>query len=477
MKHLGLLSVLLCSVSVLSVPAMASVTVNSPSSGEQVTSPFKLSAIAINCGSKNVAAMGYSFDSSSDTTVIKGQSIDESIDAPSGPHTLKVKAWGPGIVCVQDVAINVAPGGSGGSVGPGSGAPAPVAPTASDSLTVTSPSNGEQVGTSFNVAASANSCKSQNVSAMGYSLDSSSNTTVIHGQTINASMDSPTGQHTLHVKAWGPGVVCVQDVAINVGSGSSSSSGTSGGSTGSGSTGNSGPTGGAGGTGSGSSVIPSDATSVSNLDVMSGWAAKHDSGGPGSSSGSTNMVSSPSVSGSARQFNTSFSNSGDVRYSLSFADDTSSQNFFYDTWVYVNSSASSIGNLEFDINQTMGDGKTVMFGIICDGYTNTWSYTVNTGSPSSPRPRHIGKSGTHCNVRNWSQNTWHHLQAYYSHDSSGNITYHSVWLDGVESQINATVPGSYALGWGPVINTQFQVDGLGSNHNTVYLANLGVYRW
>lgn len=476
MKSIGLFSVLLCSVSVFTVPAMASVTVNSPSSGEQLTSPFKLSAIAVNCGSKNVAAMGYSFDGSTDTTVIKGQSIDESIDAPAGPHTLKVKAWGPGIVCVRDVAINVTPGGSGGTVGPGSGAPSPAAPNASGALSVASPSSGEQVGTSFNLSAAADTCKSQNVAAMGYSLDSSSNTTVVRGQSISASMDAPSGPHTLHVKAWGPGVVCVDDVAINVGSG-----GSTGNSGGSATTGSSGTTGGshsAGNTGnSGSSIIPSDATSASNLDVMSAWTARHDNGGPGSSSGSTHVVSSPSVSGTARQFNTSFSGSGDVRYSLSFADDTSSQNFFYDTWVYVNSSSSSIGNLEFDINQTMSDGKTVMFGIICDGYTNTWSYTANTGSASSPRPRHIGKSGTHCNVRNWSRNTWHHLQAYYSHDSSGRITYHSVWLDGVESQLNATVPGSYDLHWGPVINTQFQVDGLGSNHNTVYLANLGVYRW
>ncbi|HEV2136902.1 MAG TPA: hypothetical protein VGR47_21970, partial [Terracidiphilus sp.] len=109
MRKLGFLSVLLCSFSIFTVPAMAGVTVYSPSSGEQVASPFKLSAIATNCGSANVDAMGYSFDTSSDTTVIKGQSIDASIDAPSGPHTLKVKAWGPGTVCVQDVAINVSP--------------------------------------------------------------------------------------------------------------------------------------------------------------------------------------------------------------------------------------------------------------------------------------------------------------------------------------------------------------------------------
>lgn len=473
MKNILILPALLCSLSAFTVPAMAGVIVNSPSAGEQVTSPFKLSAVATTCGSQNVAAMGYSFDSSTDTTVIKGQSIDESIDAPSGNHTLKIKAWGPGIVCVQDVAIDVMPGGSGGTVGPGSTSTS-VATVGTGPLTVTSPSNGAQVGTSFDLSAYATTCQSQTVSAMGYSFDSSSNTTVIKGQAINQTIDGPTGNHTLKVKAWGPGVVCVQDVAVSIGSGTSS---TSSGSSTSGSSGSSSTSGSGTTSGSGSSVIPSNAASNSNLDEMSAWSAKHDSGGPGSSTGSTKVVSSPSVTGSSRAFYTSFSNSGDERYSLSFADDTSANNFFYDTWVYVDNTASSIGNLEFDINQTMGDGRTVMFGIICDGYTNTWSYTVNTGTPTSPRPKHLGKSGTQCNVRNWTQNKWHHLQAYYSHDSSGNITYHSVWLDGVESQINETVPGSYALGWGPVINTQFQVDGLGSSHNTVYLGNLTVHRW
>jgi hypothetical protein len=52
-----------------------------------------------------------------------------------------------------------------------------------------------------------------------------------------------------------------------------------------------------------------------------------------------------------------------------------------------------------------------------------------------------------------------------------------VWLDGKEIKIDETVFGRYSLDWGPVITTQFQVDGLGSNHNTVYLANLKIDRW
>jgi hypothetical protein len=52
-----------------------------------------------------------------------------------------------------------------------------------------------------------------------------------------------------------------------------------------------------------------------------------------------------------------------------------------------------------------------------------------------------------------------------------------VWLDGTEFKMNETLFGKYDLGWGPVINTQFQVDGLGSSHSTVYLSNLNISRW
>ena len=76
------------------------------------------------------------------------------------------------------------------------------------------------------------------------------------------------------------------------------------------------------------------------------------------------------------------------------------------------------------------------------------------------------------------QANWHHVQASYSRDDSGWITYHSVWLDGVESTINETVFGAASLGWGPTINTQFQVDGLGSSGSTtVYVDSLTISRW
>ena len=117
MKTLRVLPIVLSFSVSATVPAMAGVNVNSPSTGDQVSSPFKLSAWATSCSSHNVTAMGYSFDSSSDTTIIDGQSIDRSINGPSGHHTLHVKAWANAHTCVEDLDIDVRSGGSGGSPG------------------------------------------------------------------------------------------------------------------------------------------------------------------------------------------------------------------------------------------------------------------------------------------------------------------------------------------------------------------------
>jgi hypothetical protein len=58
------------------------------------------------------------------------------------------------------------------------------------------------------------------------------------------------------------------------------------------------------------------------------------------------------------------------------------------------------------------------------------------------------------------------------------VTYKSVWLDGVQQDINATVPSSFALGWGSTLLTNFQVDGLGGyGSSTLYLDSLTIYRW
>jgi hypothetical protein len=99
---------------------------------------------------------------------------------------------------------------------------------------------------------------------------------VIDSKLIDKAISAPSGHHTLHVKAWGKGTACVADVDIDISTGGSGGSG-----------------------GSNESIVPSSAVSVSHLEAMSGWRAQHDTGGPGSSSGSMTVVSSPSLSGRA----------------------------------------------------------------------------------------------------------------------------------------------------------------------------------
>ena len=183
------------------------------------------------------------------------------------------------------------------------------------------------------------------------------------------------------------------------------------------------------------------------------------------------------MSGNARKLVTTYSANGGERYYVSFGDDTTASNFLYSVWVYIPAPSTNLANLEMDMNQTMPNGETAIFGFQCDGWSGTWDYTANTGTPEHPNDTWL-HSNQACNARNWTTNAWHHVQVSYSRDDSGNITYKSVWLDDVEQDINATVNSAFALGWGPSLLTNLQVDGLGKAGTvTVYIDDLSVQRW
>jgi hypothetical protein len=379
--------------------------------------------------------MGYSLDNSGNTTIVIGASVNASVTATPGAHTLHVKSWGNrGASCVTDVAITVAGG--------------PPALVLSDAVNVTSPSPGANVTSPFILTASAASCAGNPTSAMGYSLDNSTSTAIVNTASIDTSVTSANGEHTLHVKAWGDGGgSCDTDVPISVTAPANAA------------------------------VVPAGAISVSAIQALSNWQAINDTGASGGSTGSDGLVGSPAYSGTARQFETNFTNAGDERYYVSFGDDSESTNFLYDTWVYFTSSSSQLANLEMDLNQTMPNGQTAIFGFQCDGYSSTWDYTANKGTPQKPTVTWV-KSNASCNPRNWSINIWHHVQISYSRDSSGDITYNAVWLDDVQQNVNATVNSAFALGWAPALVTNFQIDGLGSSGTTtVYMDDLTIYRW
>jgi hypothetical protein len=241
---------------------------------------------------------------------------------------------------------------------------------------ITSPTNGEVVSSPFTLNMSASTCSSMPATAVGYSLDNSASTSSWPAQYIDGPVAAPGGSHTLHVKVWnGSGGVCVTDVSVNVDS-----------------------TPAAGSSGS-SSIVPSNAVEVSSIQALGDWVTIHDGGTTGSSSGTMSLTSSPSLTGNARLFANQLNDFGGQRYSIQFDDNTTSQNFFYDAWVYISGSAAGFSNLEFDLDQTMPNGQTVVMGFQCDSWIQRWDYAVNGGSiPMLPAPCKAGEStsGTTC---------------------------------------------------------------------------------
>lgn len=284
---------------------------------------------------------------------------------------------------------------------------------------------------------------------MGYSLDNSTNTTIVYSTSVSAQVAATIGSHVLHVKSWGnQGASCVTDVSIEVVVAAAAS-------------------------------MPPTAIVVSGIQKQNYyWQGMADEGtGSVLASGRMSMVSSPTTTGYTRKFSMSYQNAAGERYWAAFGADTRAHNFLYDVQIYLDSTASDIANIEMDMNQVIANGQTVIYGFQCDGYAETWDYTTNEGTPEVPidQWRH---TAIPCNPRTWTKNVWHHIQVAYSRDDEGNVTYKYVVFDGVQKNINETVPSAFALGWGPMLLTNFQIDGLGGYGSVnAYLDKMTIYRW
>lgn len=313
------------------------------------------------------------------------------------------------------------------------------------SVTVSSPSDNAEIQSPFSLQAVAGACSSQPIAATGYSLDNSSQTTIINSAQVNTMVSAPLGSHVLHVKSWGNrGASCVTDVQITV---------------------------------KPVPAIPPTITVTSNIQALPNWNFTNDNSMNGSAQGKVALVSSPSLSGTARQFQVNFANNGGELFHTSFGADTAATSFIYQARVMI-AGGSQIYNLEMDMNQVIANGQTVIYGVQCDGYYGTWDYTVNKGTPAKPVDTWV-HSNVPCNPANWTRNAWHDVQIAYSRDANGNVTYQSVNFDGTQSEFtNATANSAFALGWAPTLLTNFQIDGMGSTGSaTVYLDGVTVYRW
>src|SRR6202046_955323 len=178
-------------------------------------------------------------------------------------------------------------------------------------------------------------------------------------------------------------------------------------------------------------AIPTNAHSSGDLSTSGHWEWSHDSGTPGSSVGSSQYpVGNPSLDGKAREYYVSYSDKAGERFSLSFAHDSEATHFVYDTYVYIDDPAQ-LANLEMDMNQVMSDGKTVIYAFQCSGNSGHWEYSTIEGNHPVWH-----STGLACSPKNWAANTWHHIQIASHRDSSGDVNYDWVNLDGNYKSIN-----------------------------------------
>lgn len=511
-----LLTVLLA-LAVCAVPASA-ITVSTPANGATVSSPFQLTAAAEKCGSVAAVSMGYSLDEGG--AVIEPTSFSARVAASPGLHVLHVKCWGKKTNDQVLLTIHVA-----------DVAAAAASPTGSG-IQVVTPANGSEVSSPFSVVASAGSCAGKTAVSMGYSIDSGK--AVIEPTSFSARASATSGTHVLHVKCWGQGVHDEALVTIKVGS-AASNSGTAAtpqfslpsgqytsqqvvslGEATAGATIHytmdgtapstaspvySGPISvtasmvieamaaapGYGNSGlarasytiakKSQADIPANAIQVTGIQAMPGWRTKHDPATGGTANGTMSMADNPTLSGQTAKYDTSYSSYGGVLYSVTYGSDPLPSNFVYDAQVWI-ASGSKIGNLEMDNNQVLANGDTVIYAFQCAGTSGTWDYSENAGTRSNPAVKWV-KSNAPCDPQTWATDTWHHVQISYSRDDAGNVTYHSVWLDGVETPINQTVMSDFSLGWKKgVMVANFQVDGgKAGGSSTLYLDDLTISRW
>ena len=505
MRHFlsALLILALCSATA------SAITVTTPVNGAQVTSPFTLVASSTSCGSVLAVSMGYSIDSGK--AIAEPTSFTASVTATQGPHVLHVKCWGKH--ASSEVILNILVN--------------PPAAAISD-ITVASPANGAQITSPFNLVASTTQCSGTPAISMGYSVDGGK--TTLEPPSFSAAVVANPGTHVLTIKCMGQNVTAQTSLSVRVvpppeaatprfsipsgqfstkqvvsltdatpgatiyyttdGSGPSTSSLVYAGPLSiTSSTAIEAVAVAPGYTKSGlalgqyvittpkSASIPPNAIKQAAVHLMPAWRIKHDPATPGASTGLMVPVSDPSLTGQAERFDTSFTDGGGELYSLSYANDADAKNFVYDAQVWIDE-GSTISNLEMDNNQVIPNGDTVIYAFQCSGYAGVWEYSANVGTRTSPMVKWL-RSTVACNPSNWTRNEWHHVQISYSRDDLGNVTYQSVWLDGVQGDLNQTVASAFTLGWGAgVLVTNFQIDGIGtSGASTLYLDDLNIYRW
>lgn len=405
----------LCILSLAAAPAMAGVSVASPSNGATVSSPVQFSATG--SSGATVTAMQIYVDNALAYTV-NAPSISTELAMSQGWHYVVVKQWdSTGASSMVPMNINV----SGASYG----------------VNITSPTNGSTAGSPVHVTASGSAPGAATAmqiyadGALVYAVQSAS---------LDTYVPLAAGWHNLAVKVWGPNNWSTYSTtAVNVQSSST--------------------------------VTPpaptSAATAIYNIQSQPNWSSCNTcAGGAAVPYSMTENVASPSLSGHS----TVFWLGGTTPYSNALwwkeLPAVTAANFQYDADFFLDNPGAAQG-LEFDVNQVI-NGNRFIFGTECDiRYTGTfrvWDTAsgnwVSTGVPC-PTP---------------AANTWHHITWQFQRTSAGQAQFVAVTLDGVKHAVNMSFwpkPNS-----GTELSVAFQLDGNFAQWNySTWVDNLTLTYW
>ena len=345
--------------------------------------------------------------------VVNGSSLNTNISLSPGNYNTTVQSWD---YCGQSAAVPVA-----------------VTVTSKTGVFVTSPANNSTVSSPVSFTATAASTCSKGVASMGIYTAPGQLAYTVGGAKLNYGLGLGAGKYSAVVQEWD---YCGGSTATPV-----------------------------------TFTVSGSGPSFTNLQHSGGWSSygqgppSYVDCNPCSNLGwsMTQNVKTGSLSGEA----TTYSINGgtaywDVLYNNHLIGDLSSQglpdtghtlvptlhDFTYDVYFYGTNLALSQA-LEFDINQFFA-GMGFIFGHECRlAGGNEWDIWDNASA-------HWVPTGIACNPVS---NAWNHVTIKVQRNSSNQLVYQSITLNGVTSTLNWTYSAGLAPGgwWGITIN--YQMDG------------------
>jgi hypothetical protein len=319
-------------------------------------------------------------------------------------------------------------------------------------VTVTAPKTGTTVTSPVQFVASATSTHA--ITGMRIYIDNVS-VFATTASSINTNLSVGTGTHAVVIKAWdSTGVISSQSLSISVSGTAPTPTPT--------------PTPTATPTPSpspaptasptptpsgGLPAPPAGAVVKTDIDQMTGWqdcttCAGANGAGPAAVYSMQEGIASPSLDGSAAQFNISGTTPySDALWWKQLGGNNNIHNFKYDVSFYLKDSAAPQA-LEFDVNQSNNVHKFI-FGTECDiKNMGVWKIWTNAASNSWT------STGVPCSAP--AAFMWHHLTWEFQRDDT-QLTFIGFTFDGVTHYINRSFPAMNSSV--SEINVAFQMDG------------------